>query len=552
MLSRRVFVFGLALAAGLSIVLCATPGEAAPQSDASSCGTVLNEGQAQDCMRRLVNEYCAADMADGAGFCEQLPPFDYGRYWLVMHDVCAGIGRSTASAAQVAGTCATFRTQLGDSFRPLVLAYDHAAGRWSAQHGLTPDRIKKDIAGTPTVALSKDERLTVVVENSNPLVFGIAPGTPKEEDLGQIAALQEFLKALGGGIAGVMADAPVSMVPEIRQTDAPTPIEVLEDATTKLARHISDIELAALAAVNYAQSWEFEPPSRALVFPARIRLDRTTPATLQHEVVAVDRAVRNVKPGTDQADAALKGAAAVLKLADAATLTTRRIIDLHDRYNRTELLCLDDSPTDVDGRAQCIWDTRLYFAPEPYELRWNKVQTYPFEIGVDTPFVKQLVVQRPDGADAQYKLVSATRTRWGAGIGMVYTPLVSPVYGAVADPDDEDAKIIAVTEQESRAGRYTAFLNFRLRTDGFVRPGLELGAALDVKTPGFFPGVSLEISDFARIGVGYGIQQVTQLNGQMEGDRIKSKDDIRTKKGYDGRWYVSFTFALDSLALFVQ
>jgi hypothetical protein len=202
--------------------------------------------------------------------------------------------------------------------------------------------------------------------------------------------------------------------------------------------------------------------------------------------------------------------------------------------------------------------------PNP-ALSWSKVQSHSIEVKANSPYVKELTLAYPAEAKHEYKLESATGQILGYGVGMVYTPLHESTFGAVAVPGTE-TKVIAETERETRAGDLVAFLSYRFlehrpprQREGHKRPSvrrlqptLDFGVGLTSDRPAFFVGGGLEVLRAARFGVGWSAQRVSVLaDGQQVGDVVASKDDIRTEKRFDtSHYYVSVSFALDSLALF--
>jgi hypothetical protein len=85
----------------------------------------------------------------------------------------------------------------------------------------------------------------------------------------------------------------------------------------------------------------------------------------------------------------------------------------------------------------------------------------------------------------------------------------------------------------------------------YFNPGLEIGAGLDTDHRAAFLGLSFEIGKAVRLSYGRTWQRVTVLRGQEEGvTEVKSDEEVRTRKAYRGDWYVSFSFAIDSLTVF--
>lgn len=174
----------------------------------------------------------------------------------------------------------------------------------------------------------------------------------------------------------------------------------------------------------------------------------------------------------------------------------------------------------------------------------------------DTPYVKELSLSHGTEEKRAYKLESATGQILGYGIGVIYTPLHESAYGAVAVPG-ATTKVIGETKRETRAGELAAFLTYRFMEHTprkrHAQPTLDFGVGLTSDRPAFFLGLGVEVLRAARIGFGWAPQRISVLaDGQTLNETVvSSTDDIRTMSRFDtSHYYVSFTFALDSLSLF--
>lgn len=190
-------------------------------------------------------------------------------------------------------------------------------------------------------------------------------------------------------------------------------------------------------------------------------------------------------------------------------------------------------------------------------LPWNKIQTHEIIAKADSPYAKELTLRRGAEEKRSYKLESATGQVIGYGVGLIYTPLQESTYAAVAVPG-ETTKVIRETGRETRAGDLAAFLTYRFlehrpRPRGRkYQPVLDIGVGLTSDRPAFFIGPAFEIARAARIGIGWAPQRVTKLDDQTpDVTVVADASEIRTKKAFEvSNWYVSFSFALDSLSLF--
>jgi hypothetical protein len=214
----------------------------------------------------------------------------------------------------------------------------------------------------------------------------------------------------------------------------------------------------------------------------------------------------------------------------------------------------------VDRGRRHTWNNALIRAlavtrPNP-ELRWNKVQSHEVIIKANSPYVKELTLAHAAEEKRAYKLESATGLLLGFGIGIIYTPLYESTFAAVAVPGTS-TKVITETERETRAGDLAAFLSYRFLQHRPARrwaePTVDFGVGLTSGRPAFFVGLGFEIVRAARIGAGWAPERVSQLaEGQTPNVTVvSSSDDIRIVKRFTtDNYYVSFTFALDSLSLF--
>jgi hypothetical protein len=214
----------------------------------------------------------------------------------------------------------------------------------------------------------------------------------------------------------------------------------------------------------------------------------------------------------------------------------------------------------VDRGHRHSWNNQLIrslvVSRQNPELPWNKVQAHEIVIKADSPYQKEFTLAHGAEEKRAYKLESATGQILGYGVGLIYTPLQEFAYGAVSVPGT-DTKVVTKVSQETRAGDLAAFLSYRFmehqpRTAP-VRPTFDLGVGLTSDRPAFFVGLGLEVFRAARISVGWTAQRLSMLDETQtpEGTVVASPDDIRTVKRFDtSRYYVAFTFALDSLSLF--
>ena len=197
--------------------------------------------------------------------------------------------------------------------------------------------------------------------------------------------------------------------------------------------------------------------------------------------------------------------------------------------------------------------------------RWDKIYTKTFSVKRTSAGLAETIVSaRPPSIDASFQVASAVGNALGIGAGAIYTPLVSPKFGAVQDPTNASQKVIAQTGEESRAGDVVLILAYRLCCrDSWFRPGLQIGAAAASHATLLFGG-SFDVTRFVRLGVGVTWQEVDRLSAEQHAlafrpdgsvapgsvTVVSSSDDIRTRKGVDHAWYLSLTLSLDSVKAF--
>ena len=235
-------------------------------------------------------------------------------------------------------------------------------------------------------------------------------------------------------------------------------------------------------------------------------------------------------------------------------------VDKASNARRDVLAAADVLNRQVQRARRHTWNNTLIRSlvvtrPNP-DLPWNKLQSHEIVITADTPYVKELSLAYGASEKRPYKLESATGQLLGFGVGLIYTPLHESTFTAVTRPGTS-TKVIAETKRETRAGDLAAFVSYRFMehrpAKRTAQPTLDFGVGVTSDRPAFFLGLGLEILRAARIGAGWSPQRVTALaSGQTPNvTEVSSTDDIRTEKRFAMKnYYVSFTFALDSLSLF--
>lgn len=147
------------------------------------------------------------------------------------------------------------------------------------------------------------------------------------------------------------------------------------------------------------------------------------------------------------------------------------------------------------------------------------------------------------------------RGEWGIGIGTIFTPADASMWEAVPTASNPGDRVIRRVDQENRSGAPVLMVTFRpLAEDrpfpAKINPAVELGFAVD-EDRAFFVGGAFDVGPLLRVGVGYTMQQVRTLAGDLEeGDVLAAGDVLRTESEYDGDVYLSVTVALERFEIF--
>jgi|GEM_PF-4765133 len=258
--------------------------------------------------------------------------------------------------------------------------------------------------------------------------------------------------------------------------------------------------------------------------------------------------------------------AALLAKRDAAQKAATQIAIFEerlDRYRRTPDRPCDQNDSSAGNCTEVdALDLRLILEPQLKGVQQTKIQKHSVTVKPQSAYADKVVAIRPAEVTGSYTLDSVLRGLWGISASLTYTPLDSPTFGAVTSEDNEEEMILAMTDETTRAGEIALLADFRLGRWLSCRRnfsncdskydwlGVEFGAGVSDE-PAFFAGLSLRPSRSWRVGIGYTYQRVKELQDSLElGQIIPSADDIKTRDTFDGDWYISLSFALDSLKLF--
>lgn len=252
-------------------------------------------------------------------------------------------------------------------------------------------------------------------------------------------------------------------------------------------------------------------------------------------------------------------AAAVLGKRDEVRKAASQV-ELFERRVRQHLLAKLQNCSD-STLGQCVVtesiSRRLVLANEFKPVRWDKIQNHSLVLEANAPLASVVVPSRPAKSEAPYSLDSITRKLWGIAASVVTTRIVDPTFTAVSDGAEDPTFTLKKTDKNTRAGGVALLVDYGLGLALFPQAstwvhglGIEFGAGTDTDQPAFFGGISFRIGRFVRLGGGITYQQVTELEGQHEGQIVSSATDLRTRDDFTGKPYFSFSVALEAFSLF--
>jgi hypothetical protein len=257
-----------------------------------------------------------------------------------------------------------------------------------------------------------------------------------------------------------------------------------------------------------------------------------------------------IKTGGEALQSLIGGEGAVRKALAGREVFLGRVLD-----------AMAKSPTSCGeaGAGACAASsaiTSLLVVPGgPAKVKWDKVQTHPIKIAADSPLASEVIATHPASVDTSYKAESVEILAFDIGVAVTKTDLQSPVFGVAKDAAGTTR--IAVTDQESRSGKFALMFNYlplRSLLPGWPKPltslGLQIGAGVDNSNPAFFWGVSYGFGKYLRVGWGETSQRVKALRGQSVGDAVPDKDSIRMRQRFENDHYFSLTISIGSLRLF--
>jgi len=519
----------------------------------------------------------------------------------------------------------------GDAKKSLVImTLDHRTRAWHAYRCAVAASctLKEDVhvewdldANAPRLRLRRNDRVLLVVTNTDPLAFALDSETVAYADAKQLQALQEVVTALTGTLGGILRrDRTVKILTVATRDD----VERLRMAAEAVNKLIHDVSADTESAVSYVAAVEGGLKPGKPPVPTTSKADREKVQTL---FTTLRQTADEVRKTAEACDVVREQAAEATKLRDLKPAEAKTAALHQLSVLRTETSCTavrkaglvslleavvagKDVASRIEGLAimsadvknaltavdaliggqrttvaavaslalfadrletskaaddGCDYATGVIVSRQrPEEVRFEKDGTVSFGVKPTQVFGVSIASDRQEITNAKFIFSSRAEALWGFGAGIVYTPLINPSWTAVQSPINSSEKVIARAKEEPSAGDIGVFANYRLPwfETWVVRPGLQVGAGVADRLE-VFTGVSLELRPFLRVAAGRTWQQVDKLvpgqhelrqsNGEVDPSSltvVASKDDIRTRKGFDWSWYVSLSFALDNLSVF--
>jgi len=259
--------------------------------------------------------------------------------------------------------------------------------------------------------------------------------------------------------------------------------------------------------------------------------------------------------GLQKVKTALSGVPEASAKAIASAATVNKAAEQVERF-RARVVQNQLRPAQPCAGAKCASSAdiaRFIVVPtEATKVRWDKIHTQPLKLSVDTPYAADVVPSRAATVDTLFKARTIDAAAWDIGVAVTSTRLKSPTFGVV------DSTIV-VTDEESRAGNLAMMFNYLpLKTWASGTPsaiqalGVQIGTGIDTKKPAFFYGISYGLGKYIRIGWGGTSQRVTQLREHEVGFNPITKEELRTRQGFENGHYWSLTISIGSVKLFTS
>lgn len=462
----------------------------------------------------------------------------------------------------------TKRMQAQYGFNPktqtlVLLTYSADSGQWTAYDwkptsAVTPRAFAQVRADdTPEILLNTDDRVLLLVTETNPLLYKAQPLAVTEKDTAQLEEAKQFVGLVSNLLAGAPtffggAIASPTDPDELTQrkqavTDAMKPVEEISaeinDSLRAVTVYIALIEegkepcvtLATSGAVTSVTCGATQIGPLGIVRLDRLPtlLDRLQPAFLK---LAEERA--KLGTGTSrEGEAADKLLANTADLMKAAVYLTRfSELALHATNTPSACVYLDG----VVAVEDSLRSSKLM-----------KVRTVGFKLAAVPP--EGVTARAPDAVERKADLLPSFS--WDLAAALTHVGIDDKSWAPVTNPTNASQLVIGAAKETTRTGQFALMSNLKAPgltgRDRWYKPALQLGANVDTKKPGFYVGASFGGANF-RLGGGWSWQQVQRLaEGQEELVTVITKqEDIRTRSGYDNGPYISLSFSLGGLPFF--
>lgn len=428
----------------------------------------------------------------------------------------------------------------------LTLTFNARTGIWRVGPADCGKNVDFDINGRPTVFVKSTVKVSVRIEQINPLAYGVHYGDVSIEPIEGLADLQSLFTA-AGGLAQLLMDTnamdvkTMSAVEKQIFTKMNSAYEELKRAQAALLAGLRKIDADRDAVVRAAQSLEEktaqslkdEVSDETVVFPTMTIAD-------------VDTLFTNLRKALEEvADHAPADDVAVI---DKALATHGKAIKSLMSV-RLALAPFCKSPC----TGMITVKNELHLTDVVRRSEWDKIATYPIKIARTGLLADDIVTSMPKEISTSIKVASPQAALLGASVGVITASPSSPTWTAVADPANKDQKLVTQTGAQrfrvvpALIGTY-AFSQKNARR--VSRPMLEFGSSLDPGQPAWFVGVGLSVGGGLRLGAGIVTTRVNALDGQDTNTVVSDNDAIKTKSRWDGGYYFSFGLSLSSLNLF--
>ena len=168
---------------------------------------------------------------------------------------------------------------------PLTLAFDHRQRDWVADATIA-SRTEEDVNGIPTVDLGRNEKMLVVVTNTNPLLFTATPQDIKLEPIEQFADLQKLAGLIGGNISAILAvrasQGQIASMGNSAIEDAAKLFDAAAGAYIAAQPLADCLAEHTLAASSFVQSVEFDRTDEYPVAPKKCKDQAFTGETVRN------------------------------------------------------------------------------------------------------------------------------------------------------------------------------------------------------------------------------------------------------------------------------